>query len=128
MLDRARHAEDALAIIDVVEPFVQQPPWSFHADHGVEVKAGIQNLRAELVRKMEERRGEPLRAVRRVAVLTVGQISLDDRIKHRVAERTLPQPIEQRRESRYGGCGHDSSRMNNANGLAKSGKTIDALG
>ncbi|HEX6535201.1 MAG TPA: hypothetical protein VF041_11415 [Gemmatimonadaceae bacterium] len=99
-LERPRHSHEDLAsgrIVPAIHEVRQHPPRSFDPVQALDLEAGVPDLPPKLVRSMKVRRGEVVEPVRRVLVMAVEQIALDDARERGVAERLVCQPIECRR-------------------------------
>ena len=76
----------------------QEPCRALHAQQIDQVEAGLAHLAGELLGPMEERRREVV-LVRRVPVLAVAQVPLDDRLRVGIAEDVVDQPCQERGEA-----------------------------
>ena|SRR5947208_1394554 len=84
-------------------------------------------LSSQLGRMMEERRGEPVRSVLRIAMLAISKISLDDLSEVAVEEEPPGKAIEQRRETTDAGARDNATGADDSSGFAEGVDTIGSV-
>jgi hypothetical protein len=87
---RAGHGPGALG-----HPVTHQLPWSFDPQKSLEGEPRVLDLLGEFIGVVEVRRREPLDPVGGVAVLSLPQVALDDRVEGWIPEETAGQAVEE---------------------------------
>ena len=95
---RAAHsaASPPLHVVRLLATVAPQPRWSFDPDDLDVVETRGDHLDGEVLRRMEERCGEPTGMVVGIAVPTVREVTSDDRSEPRVPDLPLGEPAEHR--------------------------------
>ena len=128
LLDRARSAQDVLPAVRLVPELRHQPAGPLDAEQTLEPKSRLLDLGRKLVRMVEVRGREPLEAVGRVAVLTIREVSVDDRAERRIGEEALAQTVEEGRKARDRGRGDRPAGSDDAPRFGESRDSLLALG
>src|SRR5262249_26320163 len=68
-----------------------QPSRPFNGDQFFHAKSSFSHLRRQFLGPVKEGRGEVLRIARRISMLALGKVSLQDRSKERFVEETVSQ-------------------------------------
>jgi hypothetical protein len=78
----------------LIPPLPEQPAWAFDTEQCLELQPCVCKLAAQIVGVVEEGCCEPLGSVRRISVLAICEIALDDGVECRVTQPAADEAIQ----------------------------------
>jgi hypothetical protein len=94
LLNSSRYAQDVFPTPGLIPPLPEQPAWAFDTEQCLELQPCVCKLAAQIVGVVEEGCCEPLGSVRRISVLAICEIALDDGVECRVTQPAADEAIQ----------------------------------